>query len=341
MNRFTKKGWLLLFLGLAGMAVYLGIHLHQLVRKPAVTYDTSFYVHPGYTIDSIAHNLAQKKIIDKPGSFLWLADKMQFTKAKTGHYYLTRDASLHTLIQQLRAGNQTPVNITFHNILTIAQFCGDVSRQLALDSARLSDEIYHGSLITSGQFNQQNLLCAFIPNTYEFYWNVSVSQFIDRMLREYHIFWNTKRREQATSLGLTPTEVGILASIVDAETAKEDERATIAGVYLNRLRRNMRLQADPTIRFIMQDTIRRVLYKDLKIESPYNTYLHHGLPPGPIRMPSPQSIEAVLRPEKHHYLYFCAREDLSGYHRFAKTLQQHNINRRKYQAAINQLKIFR
>jgi len=331
----TKR--ILLFIILAGLAVggYKGFQLYRLIFSPTVVQNTSLYVYPDHTVDSIAINLVNKGVIESASDFLWVAEKMKFTTARTGHYALIKGSSLKSLIQQLRAGNQTPVRVTFNNIRTIEEFCRIISRQLALDSAALYQTIYEGELIKSGEFSQYTILNAFIPDTYEFYWNVSAERFIERMLREYHAFWNENRKSQAKSIGLTAHEVGTLASIVDAETIKAEERAEIAGVYINRLKRNMRLQADPTIRFLMQDTIRRVLYKDLRIESPYNTYLYAGLPPGPIRMPSPQSIDAVLNPEQHNYLYFCAREDLSGYHRFAKTLQQHNINRRKYQQAIN------
>jgi UPF0755 protein len=182
----------------------------------------------------------------------------------------------------------------------------------------------------------------FIPNTYEIYWNTSPSQFLERMIREYRIFWNEKRLARARNIGLSPMEVMTLASIVDEETLKTEEEARIAGLYMNRLKQGMRLQADPTVKFASGDmTITRVLKKHLAIESPYNTYRHGGLPPGPIVIPSVSAIDAVLNYERHRYLYMCAREDFSGFHNFANTLSQHNKNARSYQNALNRRKIFK
>ena len=180
----------------------------------------------------------------------------------------------------------------------------------------------------------------FIPNTYEFYWNTTTAHFLEKIHTESGAFWTNQRRHEADSLHLTPGEVIALASIVDKETNKEDEMPSIAGVYLNRLKKNMLLQADPTVIFAWQDfSIRRVLKKHTELQSPYNTYISPGLPPGPICLPSIPSIEAVLHAKKHDYLYFCAKDDLSGSHNFAATIEEHQRNAKKFQKALNRLNI--
>ena len=190
--------------------------------------------------------------------------------------------------------------------------------------------------------NANNVSCLFIPNTYEFYWNTSAKEFVDRMQKEYNKFWNKERLKKSAAIGLTKFEVSALASIVEIESYKKDERPIIAQLYLNRLKKRMKLQSDPTIIFAIGDfTIRRVLTKDLKIKSPFNTYLHKGLPPGPICIPSVNAIDAVLNATKNNYLFMCAKEDFSGYHNFAKTSREHSKNARKYRRALNKRKIMR
>jgi UPF0755 protein len=191
-------------------------------------------------------------------------------------------------------------------------------------------------------FNEQTIMTMFIPNTYEFYWNTSADEFFERMADEYKKFWTDERKQKAKNIGLSQSEVSILASIVELETQKKDERPTVAGVYINRLKKKMLLQADPTVVFALGDfTINRVLKIHLETDSPYNTYKYSGLPPGPIYLPSISSIDAVLNFENHDYIYFCAKEDFSGYHNFAKTLAQHNENARKFQQALNKRKIWK
>jgi UPF0755 protein len=190
------------------------------------------------------------------------------------------------------------------------------------------------------RLNKENVLTVFIPNTYQFWWNTSADEFMKRMYKEYRKFWDKNRMEKAANMGLTPTEAGILASIVEEENHRTDEQAKIAGVYVNRLKKGMYLQADPTVKFALQDFGRkRLLYADLKVDSPYNTYRHAGLPPGPIRIPDPVCIDKVLNYEKHNYLFMCAKEDFSGYHNFAETAAGHGVNVNKYHHALNVNKI--
>ncbi|HAZ24348.1 MAG TPA: endolytic transglycosylase MltG, partial [Algoriphagus sp.] len=201
----------------------------------------------------------------------------------------------------------------------------------------LQDSVY----IRKFDFNEETIMSMFIPNTYEVWWNTSPEALFDRMYKEYNDFWTDERKKKAAELGLNPKEVSTLASIVQAESQKKDERAKIAGVYLNRLKLNMPLQADPTLVFALGDfSLKRILNIHKETESPYNTYKYAGLPPGPINLPDINSLDAVLNYEDHDYLYFCAKEDFSGYHAFAKTLSEHNANARRYQAALNAAKIF-
>jgi UPF0755 protein len=189
-------------------------------------------------------------------------------------------------------------------------------------------------------YNKQNILCAFIPNTYEIFWNTNSYEFLKRMKKEYNDFWDKDKTKKIQIIGLTPIEVGILASIVQAETNHFDEMPTVAGVYINRLNKGWKLQADPTVRFLLDDKTRRVLYKDLEIDSPYNTYKYTGLPPGPLALPSIQSITAVVNYGKHNYMFFCADPE-TGKHAFARTNREHERNRKKYQDYLNKNKIFR
>ena len=204
------------------------------------------------------------------------------------------------------------------------------------DSASLMNAFSSQSLIDSLGYTAETLPALFIPDTYEVYWTLTPKLFAERMIHEHDVYWNDSRRALAARLGLTPDEVVTLASIVDEETAKNDEKPVVARLYLNRLAIGMRLQADPTVKYAVGDpTLRRILFVHLETPSPYNTYLHEGLPPSPIRLPSLQAVEAVLHPADHDWLYMCAREDFSGYHNFARSLADHNVNARRYQAALN------
>ena len=240
----------------------------------------------------------------------------------------------------LRSGIQEPVQLVFNNIRTPEKLAGMIAGQIEADSLEILSLFSNTVLMEKHQFSRETIMGVFIPNTYEIYWNTSGEEFLDRMVREYRIFWNEKRLARARRIELEPMEVMTLASIVDEETFMKEEEVRIAGVYINRLNRHIRLHADPTVKFAAGDmNITRVLNKHLKIDSPYNTYRHGGLPPGPIVIPSISAIDAVLNYERHNYLYFCAKEDFSGYHNFAKTLAQHNKNARSYQNALNRRKI--
>ncbi len=259
-----------------------------------------------------------------------------------GRYEVKNGMTIRSLIQLLRSGNQLPVNVTFNNVRTLPQLAGIASRHLEADSAELLAAMTDTALVASLGLNKETFPVIFIPNTYQFLWNTSGEQWVKRMKHEYDKFWTDERTHKADSIGLTITEVSILASIVEEETNRRDEYPIIAGLYLNRLRKGMLLQACPTLKYSLGDfTIRRILAKDKDVESPYNTYKYLGLPPGPIRMPSSTTIDAVLNATPSEYLFMCAKPDGSGGHNFARTNAEHSRNAAKYQKELNRRKIYR
>ena len=275
--------------------------------------------------------------------FRWLANKKHYSQLiKPGRYVISKELSYNSLINRLRSGRQSPVRITFSNVRTLNQIAGKIGNQLETDSARIIGFLSDDSNYIKDGFNKENIISLFIPNTYEFYWNTSARELYLRMLKEYLLFWNDQRLSKAKAKGLDPKEVSILASIIDDEVAKSDEKPRIAGVYLNRLKRGMPLQACPTIKFALNDfTITRVLDKYLEVDSPYNTYKHSGFPPGPIGCATIEGIDAVLNAEQHDFIFFAAKADFSGYHNFSRTLSEHNHYAALYQKELNKRKIFK
>ena len=255
--------------------------------------------------------------------------------------------SNNDIINTLRSKN-LPVRVSFNNQESLFHLAGRIAEQLEADSVSLVSTMNDPDFLATNGFDEDTKLAMYIPNTYEFFWNTDAQGFRDRMFQEYQRFWNDERKKKAAALGLSPTQVAALASIVQKETVKVDERPTVAGVYINRLKRGMPLQADPTVIYAIKketqnfDTIiKRVLFRDLEIDSPYNTYKYAGLPPGPIAMPDISSIDAVLNPKRHDYLYFVADISNFGYHKFAETLAQHNRNKVQYIRWLNEQKINR
>jgi UPF0755 protein len=290
-------------------------------------------------IDSIEANL----IIKNKKMFLWVAEKKKYQKLiKPGKYVIDKPLSYNELISILRGGKQTPIKITFSNVRTLNELAGRIGGQIEADSAEIMDFFTDPGNYSDDGFKSENVISVFIPDTYEFYWNTRAGKLYNRMLREYRKFWNRDRLKKSEEIGLSQIEVSTLASIVDEEVLKSDEKPRIAGVYLNRLKRGIPLQADPTIKFAINNfTVNRILFKHLETESPYNTYKHAGLPPGPIGCPSINGIDAVLNAEKHDYIYFAAKSDFSGYHNFSRTLSEHNRYANQYQRELNKRRIYR
>lgn len=252
-----------------------------------------------------------------------------------GHFLVTKGMNSYELVKTLRLN--LPVELAFNNQERVENLAGRVGSQIEADSLSLLTSFKDSIFLKENGFNEENVLALFIPNTYEIYWNTTAEKFRDKMIKEYRNFWNKERVAKALKQGLSPIEATILASIVHKESVKKDERPKIAGVYLNRLRAGMPLQADPTVIFAMKkksndfdQVIKRVFYNDLTMSHPYNTYVNIGLPPGPIAMPDITALEAVLDPEKSNFIYFCASVERFGYHEFAATLGEHNKNAKKY-----------
>ena len=257
-------------------------------------------------------------------------------KLRTGRYRVVPDMTYLSLYRQLRNGTQEPMNLVIPTSRTIDRLASVLSQSLMVDSAEIASALSDSTYCVTHGYTTATIPALFIPNTYEVYWDISVDKFIERMERENNRFWTAERKAKAKACGLTHEQVATLASIVDEETANNAEKPMIAGLYLNRLRLGMPLQADPTVKFAVGDfSLRRILNKHLRVESPYNTYLNEGLPPGPIRIASIAGLDAVLNHAEHNYLYMCAKEDFSGTHNFAATLPEHYRNARRYVKALN------
>lgn len=259
---------------------------------------------------------------------------------KPGRFLIKEGMSSFGLVSALR--RNMPVNLAFNNQERLENLCDRISSQIEPDTTKLLSVFRDSLFLKQNGFTKENVISMFIPNSYEFYWNVSAEKFRDKMLKEYKKFWTLERLIKAKKLGLSPVEVMTLASIVHKETVKKDERPKVARVYLNRLAQGMPLQADPTVIYAVKlrsndfdQIIKRVLYADLSIRSPYNTYVNTGLPPGPIAMPDITAIDAVLAPDTNNYIYFCASVERFGYHEFAATYEEHQVNAKKYANWLN------
>ena len=280
-------------------------------------------------------------------TFSLAAKAKRFDTPRIGHFVLKPSMGNQQIINALRSGNR-PLQVVFNNQQTIAHLAGRVAEQLELDSLSLIKEIESPYFMESVNLNREELLSLFLPNSYEMYWNISAAEFCQRMQRENDLFWNESRESKRKRLNMSRAEVITLAAIVNEESRKVDERPRVAGVYLNRLRRGMKLQADPTVVYAMKRqandfdlVVRRVLYKDLETKSPYNTYKYRGLPPGPITMPDISSVDAVLNAESHDYLFFVVDPKIPGYHLFASTYSEHLANRKVYVRWLNENRIMR
>ena len=340
-RRRTVRIVVLVLSALILIALIAGYKLFQTVMKPNVSTPDrkafSLYIPTGASYSQVLDSLQAHQLLKDVSGFDWLATKKGLPNhIHPGHYLLKDGMSNNQLTNMIRGGLQTPVKVTFNNQRDVKMLAGRISQQIEADSLSIVTLLSNRDTLSAMGFTAQTIPALFLPNTYEFYWNTSAAQFVEKMRHEYDKYWNEERRAKAKALGLSPVQVSTLASIVDKETNKTDEMARIAGVYLNRLRDGWLLQADPTLVFALGDfELKRVLNQHKEVESPYNTYKYPSLPPGPICIPSLASLNAVLNPEQHHYYYFCAKEDFSGYHVFAKTLAEHNKNAARYQRELN------
>ena len=317
-----------------------GYFVYRIIFKPNVwtagNNAASVYIPTGSDFDDVKTILYSQGLIIHRNTFEWLARKKKYPDLiKPGHYIVRDGMSNDELVNMLRLGEQSPVMVIFNNIRLKSELASRVSKQIEADSATIMELLNDSVYLMEAGLDRETALTMIIPNTYEFYWNTSARQFLDRMKREYEQFWDGIRDQRALEIGMSRAEVVTLASIIEKETNKNDEKARIAGVYMNRLDRKWLLQADPTLVYASGDFgLTRVLNVHKEIESPYNTYKYPGLPPGPICITSIASVDAVLNHEEHDFLFFCARDDLSGYHVFSNSITQHNRNARRYREAI-------
>jgi len=325
-----KKG-VLIAVGVIVVVVWL------LTLAPNFGRSTYVYVDESKSFSNLYAQLKDSAHCRIPFTFRFMAALVKYPgKMQTGRYEVSRTMGNFQLLRHLAGGHQTATRITFNNIRLRQDLANRLSEQLMMSADDImtlfKDSLYCDSL----GFTTETINAMFIPNTYEVYWNITPRKLMSRMKKEYDAFWNPSRLAKAKAMGLTPIQVSILASIVEEETASPDEYSMVAGVYLNRMKQDMPLQADPTIKFAIGDfSIKRILYEYLQVESPYNTYKNKGLPPGPLRTPSIKTIDAVLNYTHHDYVYMCAKDDFSGRHNYARTLAEHHLNAVRYQAALD------
>ncbi|MDR0294850.1 MAG: endolytic transglycosylase MltG [Prevotellaceae bacterium] len=334
-------------LGLLLFIAVVGIRYYRLYNRPNVLVEGSaayLYIPTGATMEQVLDSLRKMQVLRVENRFITAAKGKKYANSiYPGRYKLTNGMTNAALLNKLTRALQDPVRMTLSgNIRSNERLAVLLSRYVETDSAKILLTLNDSTIATGYGFTPATIMGMFIPNTYEVYWNTAPEALLKRIKREYDNFWTGARKNKAKTLNLSPQEVTILASIVYEESLKNDEMPCIAGVYINRLKKKMTLDADPTLKFAAGDfTLRRVLGRHKFIDSPYNTYKYAGLPPGPICVPPPVAIDAVLNYERHDYLYFCAKPDLSGYHDFAKTLSQHNQNARNYHQMLNKNRIYR
>ena len=328
---------------LASIAIISSGILYYIVKSPQINLEETayIYIYPYDNSDSIVKKIKEVANPKSTLGFKILTKHNNFDDRKrSGRFAIKDKDSWHTICTRIISKEQTPVKVVVPSVRSFEQLSKVISDQLMLDSVTIHEFLTSKVFIENLGYTLETFPTLILPNTYELYWNIEPEQLFIRMMRERKKFWNEERLAKAKALNMTPEEVATLASIVDEETNNNAEKPIVAGLYINRLKHNIPLQADPTVKFAIGDfTRKRILNADLEVESPYNTYKNPGLPPGPIRIATIAGIESVLNHAKHNYIYMCAKEDFSGTHNFAVTLAEHNANARRYQAALNKLNI--
>jgi UPF0755 protein len=296
------------------------------------------YIPKGGTYEGVLDSLNKQKLIHDQISFGFLTKFMKYRDAvKPGRYEIEPNEDNRSFIAKLRSGDQDEVKLTFNNIRLKSDLAERLAVNLSIDKNTLLAKLNDPAVCEKYGFSTENIMCMFLPDTYFMWWTLTEDEFLDRMKHEYDAFWTAERKQKAAETTMNPIQIGIMASIVQSETNKTDEMPTVAGVYVNRIKQSMPLQADPTVKFAVGDfAIKRILLKHLSIDSPYNTYKVLGLPPGPVALPEKRAIDAVINYGKHNYIYFCAKEDFSGYHNFASDYSTHTANARRFHQAMNE-----
>jgi UPF0755 protein len=341
----VSKTKLAFFLVASTLLITFVFYGYQILYTPNILVDRDnrvFIIHKDDTFRKIQEELGKAGFVNDMVSFSFLARLKGYDKKiQPGRFALQSNMTNLAAIGVLSAGMRQAERVTFTNVRLIEELGEKITKNLGVTPTEFDVALNDFVDTNTEGFNKENIIAMFLPNTYEIYYNVSPGDLIERFHSEYKKFWNDERVAKAQALGFTPLEISTLASVVQAESIKKEEADIIAGLYINRLKKNIPLQADPTLVFAAKDfTIKRVLNKHKEIDSPYNTYKYAGLPPGPINMPQIATIDAVLNYQKHNYIYMCAREDFSGYHNFASTLTEHNRNASRYQKALtNEMRI--
>lgn len=325
--------------------LFCGIGFYRTYLLPNIQSDKTVIlnIHKGDNFDKVFSNLQQQNVLVRPQSFEKAARKSGYADAvRSGHYELKSGMNNRQMLVILKQGLQKPVRIQFNNLRTLEQLAGVLSRQIMLDSLTLLDTFKDSQWQDSLGFRAETAMSLFLPDTYEVWWNCSPEKLMQTFQRAYRQFWTEERLKKAADKGLEPWQVSTLASIIEEETNRKDEWPVVAGLYMNRMKKRMYLQACPTIKFAMNDwSMHRVLKEYTEVDSPYNTYKHMGLPPGPIRIPSKTALDAVLNASQHNYLYMCAKDDFSGGHYYSSTLAQHNRYAERYHRALDRNRIMK
>lgn len=326
---------LLVVVGIMGYLIYEKIYTPNfLLGKKSSEF---LYIPTGSTFEDVVAIMDKNQFLNDEKTFRWTAHQMKYEKnVKPGKYLIKKNMSNKEVISLLRSGRQTPINVIFNNIRTKEQLSEKIGEQIEAPAQSILNLLNDVDYTKKLGFTPDNILAMFIPNTYEFYWNTSADKFIRKMKKENDLFWTPAKLAKSKKIELTPIQISVIASIVQLESNKEDEKPLIAGVYINRFKKDWKLEADPTLVYALGDfTVNRVLNAYKEIDSPYNTYMYKGIPPGPICLPTISSLNAVLNYTNHTYMYFCAKEDFSGYHSFASTYEKHLENARRFQKALD------
>ncbi len=340
-----KRILLTISLVIVGLFVFLGFLGYRKIIKPFVKTKEQgalVYIPTGSSFVNVRDSLFNNGFINDSSLFRLVSDQLNYIeKIKPGRYKIENGWSVLKLVRHLRSGRQEPVKFTFNNIRFITKLAGIVGKKLEADSAKFMELVNNPDFLAKYGVDTENAKSIFLPNTYEFNWNTSEEAFIDKMYNEYERFWTESKKEKAKEIGLSSLEISVLASIIQEETNKKDEMSRMAGVLINRLRKDMLLQVDPTARYAYGNfDVKRIKSSYTKIDSPYNTYIYKGLPPGPICMANPSTIDMVLDFEENDYIFYCAKDDGSGYHSFAKTGAEHARNAAAYHRYLNKLNIY-
>jgi UPF0755 protein len=340
----VKSGKIAIFSAIAILCIagITGIVYVKPIFEPAVkeSLDSTYvlYVASGSGFEDVYQTLQNDGILKNPESFKKVARLMGYIKEEVpaGRFEINSNLNTKNLVSKLRSGNQDAVNVVVNNVRTIADLCGKLDTYFEIDSQTIYEYVTSPDVLKEYQLTSENIMTLFIPNTYQMFWTTKPEKLLQRMKREHDIFWTQEKLNKIKALGLSPVQAYTLASIVEKESNYGPERPAIAGVYLNRIKTGMKLQADPTVVFATGEyDLKRVLYSHLTFDSPFNTYMYEGIPPGPIYMPSISSLNAVISPEKHDYIFFCAKPDDTGQHVFASTLDEHDQNAKKFSAWLN------